>query len=271
MKRILNYPGSKWGSADRIINLFPKHKSYLELFAGSLAVFFNKPKDVLETINDLDGRLVNMYEVMRYKPTELIRAVNLTLYSREEYEKSFEVSENPVEDARRMLVRCWFAVGGKTNSKVGFRRNISWNGPYNTYEWKDMPNRIQLAADRLKDAQIERKDAVQLLREMNDKDTLVYADPPYLPETRRSKHYENEMTAEQHIDLLNALKEHSGPVVLSGYDSELYNRKLDDWYKVTFNTQVGITNNKKRVATEVLWCNYEPPGQETLFEAGDTR
>lgn len=65
MKRVLNYPGSKWGSAKIIIDLMPEHKSYLELFAGSLAVFFNKSKDTLETVNDIDGRLVKN-SVLKY-------------------------------------------------------------------------------------------------------------------------------------------------------------------------------------------------------------
>ena len=231
MKRILNYPGSKWSSAEIIINLFPEHKSYLEPFAGSLAVFFNKPKAILETINDIDGRLVNLWKVMRNQPDELMRAAHMTLYSREEYELSKSIAENPLEDARRMLVRCWFAVGGKTNADVGFRRNISWNGPYNTYEWSDMPNRIQAAAERLKDAQIERKDALVLLKEMNDKDTLVYADPPYLHETRVSRHYANEVDTAYHIDLLDILKDYKGHVILSGYESKLYDEALMDWKK----------------------------------------
>lgn len=52
MKRVLNYPGSKWRMADLIIQNMPKHKSYLEPFFGSGAVFFTKQKDVLETINN---------------------------------------------------------------------------------------------------------------------------------------------------------------------------------------------------------------------------
>lgn len=94
MKRVLNYPGSKWGSAELIIDLMPEHKSYLELFAGSLAVFFNKSKDTLETVNDIDGRLVNLWKIMRDRSEELQRAVHMTLYSREEYEISKEISEN---------------------------------------------------------------------------------------------------------------------------------------------------------------------------------
>lgn len=68
MKRILNYPGSKWKLADLIVSNMPNHKSYLEPFAGSCAVFMNKQKVILETINDLDGRLVNLFKIMRNQP-----------------------------------------------------------------------------------------------------------------------------------------------------------------------------------------------------------
>lgn len=60
MKAIIKYPGSKWGIADWIISFFPAHHSYLEPFAGSLAVLFNKPRSNIETINDLDGDVVNL-------------------------------------------------------------------------------------------------------------------------------------------------------------------------------------------------------------------
>lgn len=50
MRRILNYPGSKWSLADFIIDNMPSHKSYLKPFCGSCAVFMNKQKARLETI-----------------------------------------------------------------------------------------------------------------------------------------------------------------------------------------------------------------------------
>lgn len=264
IKRILNYPGSKWSAADKIIDLFPPHKSYLEPFAGSLAVFFNKDKDVLETINDLDGRLVNLFKEMRDNPIELACLVDTTLFSREEYDISCIKSENNLEDARRMMVRLWFGIGGKTAGKTGFRRNISWNGPYNTYEWRKIPERILEAADRLRDAQIENKPAVQLINEMNDRDTLIYADPPYLHETRTSRHYNHEMNKNDHIELLESLINFKGPVILSSYESEMYELYLKDWHKTTFKAQV-LSGKEK---TEVLWCNFEPPMQMNLFECG---
>ncbi|MCM3316161.1 DNA adenine methylase [Rummeliibacillus stabekisii] len=269
MKRVLNYPGSKWTMASWIIDHMPEHKVYLEPFFGSGAVFFNKQKKVVETINDIDKRLVNLFKQMRDKPNELARLVECTLYSRTEYELSFEQTADELEDARRMLVRCWMAIGGKTNGNVGWRRNVSENGPYNTYEWSDMPKRIFDAASRLKDAQIECKDAVQLIREYNRENVLIYVDPPYVHSTRQSKHYENEYTDLQHNELLETLKHHNGPVLLSGYDNELYKGQLEGWHTITFEMKTGFTGAKRKTAVEVLWMNplaYEATEQMTLFE-----
>lgn len=247
----------------------PDHEVYLEPFFGSGAVFFNKPKKVVETINDIDNRLVNLFKQMRDNPKELSRLVDHTLYSRTEYDLSVEQSADELEDARRMLVRCWMAIGGKTNSQVGWRRNVSENGPYNTYEWNDMKNRIFEAADRLKDAQIECKDALQLIGEYNRPNVLIYADPPYVHSTRKSKHYETEFSNEEHVALLSALKLHKGPVLLSGYDSEIYKEHLTGWTHKTFEIKTGFTGKIRKTAVEVLWMNElasESAGQMNLFE-----
>lgn len=241
--------------AEDIINQMPKHDVYLEPFAGSLAVFLNKPRVIVETVNDIDGRLVNMFKQMRDNPEPLARLVYFTLFSRAEYNLSIEKSEDLLEDARRMLVRCWFSIGGKTCSKSGWRRNVSENGPYNTYEWKDMTNRIFAASERLRDAQIECKDAIELIKEYNRPNVLIYADPPYMHETRVSLHYENEMNNEQHRKLIKVLKEHSGPVILSGYQSNLYEEELSGWNKRTFSVNTTSLKASRKTATEVLWVN----------------
>lgn len=62
----LCWPGSKHRLARRIVALMPPHTCYAEPFAGSLAVLFAKPFDgVAETVNDLDGRLINFWSVLR--------------------------------------------------------------------------------------------------------------------------------------------------------------------------------------------------------------
>lgn len=62
MKAIMKYPGSKWSLSNWIISRFPDHHSYLEPFFGSGAVLFNKPRSNIETVNDLDGNVVNFLD-----------------------------------------------------------------------------------------------------------------------------------------------------------------------------------------------------------------
>ena len=89
MEAILKYPGAKNRLADWIVSFIPEHKVYLEPYFGSGAVFFNKPKSKIETINDLDGEIYNLFRVIREHSDELAKLVEMTPYSREEYEKAY--------------------------------------------------------------------------------------------------------------------------------------------------------------------------------------
>ena len=83
---LLNYPGAKWGMAEEIVALMPPHRSYLEPFFGSGAVLFNKPPSAIETVNDIDGDIVNFFTVLREQPEELARLIDLTPYARDVFD-----------------------------------------------------------------------------------------------------------------------------------------------------------------------------------------
>ena len=94
---------------------------------------------------------------------------------------------------------------------------------------------------------------------------LIYADPPYVLDTRTKRHYAHEMKDEQHVQLLDMLNKHSGFVLLSGYDSELYNDCLPGWSKLSKVTTTGAATSKE----EVLWLNpavTERNKQLNIFE-----
>ena len=81
-----------------------------------------------------------------------------------------------------------------------------------------------------------------------------YADPPYLEGTRKGKVYRHEMMSpEGHLELLDALLAHQGAVILSGYDSDLYNDKLAGWNK----SYMAARANSGGERTEVIWFNFE--------------
>ncbi len=228
LQPILKYPGAKWNLANWVIKHMPPHKVYLEPFFGSGAVFFNKPPVGIETINDLDGDVVNLFRVIRDYPEQLASLIKLTPWSREEYLSSYESADNEVEKARRFFVRCWQAFATRTVYRTGWRHSAVGLAPNMPEQWNKVPIRIFQVAERLKYAQIECMDASNLIDKYNYKDVLIYADPPYIQSARNRGIYRHEMTDEQHIALLELLKNHSGPVIISGYESELYNDVLND-------------------------------------------
>lgn len=248
---ILKYPGAKWSVSNWIIDRLPRHEIYLEPYFGSGAVFFNKAPSRLETINDIDKDVPNLFKVIRTRKQELSEQIHYTPWSRDEYYESYERTGDELEDARRFLVRCWQAHATKTNAKTGWRHSTTKEGPRMPKQWSNVPQRIEMVAERLKDAQIENMPAVELIKKYNNKDVLIYADPPYLLSTRSSRLYKHEMTVEQHKELLEALLEHSGPAILSGYDNELYNDYLKGWHTEVLKASTEKGGSKM----EVLWIN----------------
>lgn len=268
MKAVLQYPGSKWRIADWIISHFPKHHSYLEPFFGSGAVLFNKIPSDIETINDLDLNIYNLFQCIRENPDRLAKAVEATPYSRYEYDTAYdiEIPECKYEKARQFLVKCWQGHGHRINKyKSGWKNDVQGRErAYAMRRWNDLPDRILLAAERLKQVQVECMPAVELIKRFKFPNVLIYCDPPYLMSTRAShvkQQYSNEMLSEQsHIELLEVLLEHPGYVVISGYESELYKEMLESrgWNKYTI--QSNDQSNKPR--KEVIWTNFEPVGEQ---------
>jgi DNA adenine methylase len=93
--------------ADEIVKTFPPHKIYVEPFGGSGAVLFAKPPSIIEVYNDVDNELVNLFMVLRDKElsAELEQQFELTCYARSEFALAKTPSGNPVERARRLMVR----------------------------------------------------------------------------------------------------------------------------------------------------------------------
>lgn len=120
--------------------------------------------------------------------------------------------------------------------------------------WRQLPEWIAAAATRLKDAQIEQAPAVDVIRRFQHPEVLIYADPPYVISKRKGRQYVVDMVEDaEHIELLEALKDHTGPVILSGYDNELYDRHLQGWMKL--HKKALAEGGRER--TETVWLNYE--------------
>ena len=272
MRAIFRYPGSKWSIADWIISHFPEGYEkmvYLEPFCGSGAVFFNKNPGAVETVNDMESDIVNLFRVLRERPNDLKRVLELTPYSREEYDLSFEPCDEPVEKARRFMVKTTQAIGAKMDGKCGWRNHKQMKIGGTACKWGGITETIDTAAARLRGdtthlVQIEHSDALQLIRRYNFPEVLMYLDPPYVLSTRKGgKLYRYEMDDAGQAELLDLIKASRAKIIISGYDCDLYNTALAGWKKDSTMAQT----TSAEMAQETIWMNYEPPMRQiSIFE-----
>ena len=254
MKTLLKYPGAKNRLAPWIVSHIPPHKVYCEPFLGSGAVFLNKEPAYNEILNDIDNDIYNFFKAVREYPEKLCKLIDATPYSRTEYSTAYmDESVSDLERARRFAVKCWQGFGCGNKYKNGYRRGIGATSPNPARAWAKLPDTIQLAAERLKNAQIEQVDALKLIKDMHGESTFIYIDPPYMKETRKKKNqYNHEMTDEQHVKLLQIVKESDCKIMISAYENELYDNILADWKK----EHKSPTAECSRKRTETLYMNY---------------
>ncbi|MEX2171593.1 MAG: DNA adenine methylase [Pirellulales bacterium] len=272
--------GGKFSHLAWLLPLLPECHHYCEPFAGSGAVLLNRAPSPVETYNDLDGEVVNFFRVLRDDKENLVEAIGLTPFSREEFALACKLDGAlaPLERARRFYVRARQVRIGlaqtatlgrwancKNTSRAGMSGVISrWLGAI-----EDLP----LIAERLLRVQIENRPAIDVIRLYDAEETLFYCDPPYIHHTRGdAKAYAYEMKNHEHGELANALNAAGAKVAVSNYQCDL----MDDlypspkWHKTISEARTNHATKGTRV--EVLWTNYDPQtiakssnGQGNLF------
>jgi DNA adenine methylase len=250
----------------------------VEPFGGAAGVLLQKPRAYAEVYNDLDGDVVNFFRVVRdpVLRAALEQALTLTPYAREEFDQAWEAAGDPVERARRIAIRAQMGFGsaGATKGSTGFR--IDTKRAYSTAQqlWAEYPSVLSAVGMRFTGILIENRPAIEVMRQHDSPETLHYVDPPYLHETRvirgqpggNSGYYKHEMTHAEHEELLAAIADLEGMVLLSGYDSDLYRDVLSGWQIST--TQSLISGSRgSSLRQEVLWrnpaCDAELSGERS--------
>lgn len=261
---VVRYHGGKWLLADWILGHFPAHRVYVEPFGGGGSVLIQKERSYAEVYNDLDDEIVNLFRVLREPSTaaQLEAAVRLTPFARAEFNAAYELSDDPIERARRSVVKAFMGFGSAAinrDHRTGFRANSNRSGTTPARDWINWPDRIPEFVERLRGVVIEHKDAALVIGQHDTPETLFYCDPPYPFSTRSLPRgasqpfcYRHEMTDEQHIALAETLRAVQGMVVLSGYPCEMYDADLyADWTRIERKAFADGASER----TEVLWLN----------------
>lgn len=260
---VLRWHGGKWMLAPWVISHFPEHKVYVEPYGGAASVLLRKPRSKCEIYNDMDKSLVNLFRVLRTPDAErLIDLLRLTPWSRTEFFDAYGETDDPVEWARRTVVRAFMGFGttGMMKQGTGFRGKAERSNSTGPGDFVNYPNSLHVVINRLRGVTIENRPALDIIKREDSPETLFYCDPPYPHATRSalrssadfSRCYAHEMHDADHRKLGDILRLVKGMVVISGYHCDLYDREIfADWTCVEKNTLAD--GGKKRV--ECLWLN----------------
>lgn len=263
-KRIaFGWYGGKFSHLAWLLPLLPEARHYCEPFAGSAAALLNRPPAMVETYNDIDGEVVNFFRVLRDQKAELVEAIGLTPFSREELYTAVCTNGEPlsaVERARRFFVRArqtrtglaqTSSVGRWANCKNTSRAGMSGV----VSRWLGSVDALPAIAERLLRVQIENRPAEDVISLYDSPGTLFYCDPPYVHATRGDrKAYEFEMEDSEHKSLAAVLKQCCGKVAISGYRCSLMDKLYKGWRR--FDAPTKNCHSIKTQRQEALWMNY---------------
>lgn len=258
---LLRWHGGKWLLAPWIISHFPPHRIYVEPFGGAASVLLRKRRSYAEVYNDLDDDVVNLFEVVRSaRGSDLVHALIHTPFARVEFENAYMPTDDPLERARRLIIRSFMGFGSDGHNgarPTGFRANSNRSGTTPAHDWENYPDHLDHIITRLSGLVIEHRPALEVMAQHDGLQTLHYVDPPYVGHTRSGNHssarknYAHEMTDAEHVDLLAFLRTLKGAVVLSGYSCSLYDDAMGGWTRI----ERASLADSARKRTEVLWLN----------------
>jgi len=260
--------GGKRKIAHRINEILPPpsaNQSYIEPFAGGLAVLLSRPPAGIEVANDADGDVINFFQVLRDHGEELREYLRNMPYHRHLFDSLKYPPDKPLpplERASRFFYLARSSFGGEVQGRIPRWAYAKAHDSKPRAMFNAVENDLLLVRDRLRLVYFESDSALNVIRRYDSENAVFYCDPPYMPDTRRDGNYAFEMSVSDHEDLLLTLLDVKGKVALSGYPSDLYQDLLRDWdfadigYSCKINNNFDLSDESRR-RVERVWMN--PP------------
>lgn len=259
-RELLSYYGGKTRMVSELVRYIVPHRLYVEGFGGMASLLFYKEPSIVEVYNDRDERVVRFFRALRERGDEVIRAVELTPYARDEFRLAIDgldSEKDDVEFARKFTVYIWQCVNSRGSSYVS---DWSYSKVMNRASgFMKLPEKLRRVVQRLKMVMIENLDIFELLDKYDSEETFWYLDPPYYgPERVAKKRYRVEMTGKEQERLVNRLLRIKGKVLLSGYKNNLYDKLVENgWNSVVLSVRKSASiSSSKSMAREMIWFNY---------------
>jgi len=249
--------GNKSAIADKIINHFPQHNTYIELFFGAGGIFFNKPKARYNFLNDLDSNVYNCFTVLMREKQSLVNYLEyMPVHSDFWNECKIREPETNIEKAVYFIVLSNFGYMGTPNSlhytNGGNSKQITIENIEKTYltlaknsnmfmneDFRNVIKKISFTEERVKD------------------NAFVYSDPPYFQTAK----YITQWTEKDVNDCFDTTFNSGIKAAMSEFNHPFI---IEQAEKRNLNiTYIGERQNMKNRKTEILVTNYQKA--PTLF------
>lgn len=266
MRSPISWYGGKGMFVKQLLKLLPQHKHYVEVFGGGASLLFAKaPSGGVEVYNDIDSGLVNFYRVLRGKDKfmEFRRLVELTPYSREEHENfrtTWAYEGDDILRAYKFYITCRMSFGAIIN-KPGWSCSVSDARRGISKSVSAYLGSIEGLVDvhrRLRTVQIDHRDFSVIIKTYTAPGTLLYLDPPYVPETRSELDvYRYEMDRRDHEELVELLLQYPQMAMLSGYNHKVYAPLVTNGWRLHEIDRVTCYSSGKDISkrTECIWLS----------------
>lgn len=266
--------GAKRNLAAAIVRELGNHRAYWEPFCGSMAVLLAKPTATMETVNDLNGDVINLARVVQDERlgAALYRRLRRTLMSEQLHREAAERwkaagyrgdGEPSVDAAYDYFLCAWLGrngVAGTGSYNQGFCVRYTANGGHAAKRWTSVIDSIPAWRRRLRNVTILCRDAFEIIERINDAPrTAIYIDAPYI---RKGAKYVHDFEMNDHRRLAESLRRFNKARVVVSYYRE---PELDEWYAgwacVPLKATKALVNQGMRDATgpvdapEVLLIN----------------
>ncbi|QHH99240.1 DNA adenine methylase [Acinetobacter dispersus] len=250
--------GGKSQLARTIIELMPVHKYYCEVFGGAGWVLFKKTPSYGETINDINGDLINLYRVFKYHHEALVKEFETQLISRDEFLRARSEEPKSLTDIQRaarfyyMLRNCY---GARIHNPSFCSHPIR---PANLKLGDDLKEFLQKIHERLQRVTIENMAFDQLILQKDHKDMLFYLDPPYY---QCEKYYGKDIfSRDDFFKLRDILKSIKGKFILSLNDVPQVREIFADFNfiekKIRWSVNAKADNDE--LGHELIITNFNP-------------
>ena len=240
--------GGKSRLRNRIIEKIPKHITYVELFFGTGWVYFGKEQSKVEVINDIDGELMNMFNMVKHHSIEMDRLLSYEFHSRD----IFDLMKNSNVDQMTEIQR---AVRYLCLARMSYANKMRNYGYSASTKPRSIHRDLEFISERLKNTYVENLPYQEILKKYDSSESFIFADPPYLGTSLKFAEMDIEFGYDDHVELRNNLRSSKGKFLLTINDCEEI-RTLYEGYNiepVDVNYSVGNNNHK---AKELIITNY---------------